>query len=66
MLHLLKYMEQTLGTYAAVAGYLGYTTRQYYNIRKRIESGGSLQPEVETKIRHKLILMVLTQTETVN
>jgi hypothetical protein len=40
-----------LGTYAAVARALGYTERQYLNIRRKVERGEELHPRVDTFIR---------------
>jgi hypothetical protein len=38
------------GSHTAVARALGYTGRQYRNIRKKVESGERLHPRVETFI----------------
>lgn len=66
MRDLLKYIEKVAGGYTEAASSLGYTARQYYNIRKRIESSEPLLPEVETKILQKIILLLINQIETVN
>lgn len=39
-----------MGSHAAAARALGYTGRQYRNIRKKVEDGGKLHPRVETFI----------------
>lgn len=39
-----------MGSHAAAARALGYTGRQYRNIRKKVEEGGKLHPRVETFI----------------
>jgi len=39
-----------LGTHTAAAEALGYTDRQYRNIRRRVERGEGLHPRVETFI----------------
>ncbi len=39
-----------LGTQSAVAKALGYTERQYLNIRRKVERGEELHPRVETFI----------------
>jgi hypothetical protein len=41
--HLL-FMERALGKYLAVANHLGYTERQYYNIRRRAKKGRPSEP----------------------
>jgi hypothetical protein len=41
------------GSHTAVARALGYTGRQYRNIRKKVETGERLHPRVETFIRVK-------------
>jgi len=42
-----------MGSHLAVARALGYTGRQYRNIRKKVENGEKLHPRVETFIRVK-------------
>jgi hypothetical protein len=37
-----------MGSHTAAARALGYTGRQYRNIRKKVENGESLHPRVET------------------
>lgn len=39
-----------LGGYKAAAEYLGYSERQFYNIRKRLEQGKPLQKRVANYI----------------
>jgi hypothetical protein len=39
-----------LGSQSAVAKALGYTCRQYLNIRRKVERGEELHPRVETFI----------------
>lgn len=39
-----------LGSQSAVAKALGYTDRQYLNIRRKVERGEELHPRVETFI----------------
>ena len=43
-----------LGTHEKVAHRLGYTDRQYRNIRRKIERGEELPPRISTLIRMKL------------
>lgn len=50
MLEQVQFLFDALGSYQAVADYLGYTTRQLYNIRKRLEQGKPLHRRVETHI----------------
>ena len=45
------------GTYAAVARALGYTERQYLNIRRKVERGEELHPRVDTFIRIRAQLL---------
>lgn len=65
MLELLTYMEKTLGSRTAVAEYLGYSERHYYNILSRVKAGGPLLPRVEIAVLHKLTLLVQKKIETV-
>lgn len=39
-----------MGSHVAAARALGYTGKQYRNIRKKVEDGGKLHPRVETFI----------------
>ncbi len=39
-----------LGTHSAAAEALGYTDRQYRNIRRRVEKGEDLHPRIESSI----------------
>ncbi|MDL2260361.1 hypothetical protein LJB99_05770 [Deltaproteobacteria bacterium OttesenSCG-928-K17] len=50
MLEQIHFLFDALGSYQAVADYLGYTTRQLYNIRKRLEQGRNLHRRVETHL----------------
>ncbi len=50
MLERLHLLSETLGAHKAAAAYLGYTERQYYNIRKSLEEGRLLQKRVEQYI----------------
>lgn len=43
-----------LGTHEKVADTLGYTDRQYRNIRRKIERGEELPPRISTLIAMKL------------
>ena len=50
MLERLQNFLDALGNYQEAADYLGYTTRQLYNIRKSLEQGKALQRHVEVYI----------------
>ena len=50
MLERLRLLSKTLGAHKAAAAYLGYTERQYYNIRRSLEEGKPLQKRVEQYI----------------
>lgn len=54
MIEHLKFLEVILGSYDAAAKYLGYSVRQYYNIRRSILEGKSLKPRVKTLIVSKV------------
>ena len=43
-----------LGTHENVANILGYTDRQYRNIRRKVERGEELPPRISTLISMKL------------
>jgi hypothetical protein len=43
-----------LGTHENVAHMLGYTDRQYRNIRRKVERGEELPPRISTLISMKL------------
>lgn len=51
----IEFLQTTLGSHQAVASFLGYTTRQLYNIRKRVEAGQELHLRVETHLLTKVI-----------
>lgn len=51
MKDIFEQLLRQLGTYAAVARALGYTERQYLNIRRKVERGEELHPRVDTFIR---------------
>jgi hypothetical protein len=55
MISLLDFMRETLGTTKAVAKYLGYTPRQLYNIRKRLQDGGRLHANLEVHILRRTL-----------
>jgi hypothetical protein len=50
MLERLHFLSETFGAHKAAAAWLGYTERQYYNIRKRLEDGKPIQKRVENYI----------------
>ena len=50
---------QLLGTHENVAHKLGYTDRQYRNIRRKVERGEELPPRISTLISMKLQEMQL-------
>lgn len=55
MIFLLYFMQDTLVTTKAVAKYLGYTPRQIYNIRKRLQNGGKLHAKLEVHILRRTL-----------
>jgi hypothetical protein len=50
MLERLHLISETFGAHKAAAAWLGYTERQYYNSRKRLENGKALNRRVESYI----------------
>jgi hypothetical protein len=54
MIELLKFLEMAKGSYAAAAGFLGYSERQYYNLRRSILKGAPLKLRVKTLIIGKV------------
>ncbi len=50
----LDLLLKTCGSQSAVAKALGYTERQYLNIRRKVERGENLHPRVKTHILVKL------------
>lgn len=48
---MLETLLRKLGTHTAVAKALGYTDRQYLNIRRKVERGEELNPRVKILIR---------------
>lgn len=50
MKDLFDLLLRRMGSHAAVARALGYTGRQYRNIRRKVEDGEKLHPRVETFI----------------
>ena len=50
MKDLFDLLLRRMGSHAAVARALGYTGRQYRNIRKKVEDGERLHPRVEILI----------------
>jgi hypothetical protein len=55
MLSQIEFLSNTLGSYQAVARYLGYTTRQLYNIGKRVTGGARLSARVEIHLLAKVL-----------
>ncbi len=53
MTEIIELLFRQLRSHTAVARALGYTGRQYRNIRKKVENGEKLLPRVETFIRVK-------------
>jgi len=53
MKEIIELLFRQMGSHTAVARALGYTGRQYRNIRKKVENGEKLHPRVETFIRVK-------------
>ena len=53
MIEYLIFLEISLGSYAAAAKHLGYSVRQYYNLRRSILKGTALKPRVKTLIIDK-------------
>ena len=51
MKEMLEGLLRVLGTHTAVAKALGYTDRQYLNIRRKVERGEELNPRVKILIR---------------
>ena len=50
MKEIIELLFRQMGSHTAVARALGYTGRQYRNIRKKVENGEKLHPRVETFI----------------
>lgn len=50
MQEILDTLLNTLGTHCAVAKALGYSERQYYNIRRKLDRGQDLHPRVQAVI----------------
>jgi CRP-like cAMP-binding protein len=57
MLSLLDFMQDTFLTAKAVAKYLGYTPRHLYNIRKRLQEGGTLHANLEVHILQRTLAL---------
>ena len=57
MLECLVFIEKILGTYAAVADFLGYSLRHYYNLRKKAVNGDPFVPHVRIHILDKVALL---------
>jgi len=51
MKEIIELLFRQMGSHKASARALGYTGRQYRNIRKKVENGEKLHPRVETFIR---------------
>ena len=54
MIELLKFLEIATGSCAAAAGFLGYSERQYFNLRRSILEGNPLKLRVKTLIISKV------------
>lgn len=48
MKEIIELLLRQMGSHSVVARALGYTGRQYRNIRKKVENGENLHPRVET------------------
>ena len=57
MLEQFVFIEKILGPYAAVADYLGYSLRHYYNLRKKAVNGEPLVSRVRAHIQSKVALL---------
>lgn len=57
MLECLVFIEKILGPYAAVADFLGYSLRHYYNLRKKAINGEPFVPHVRIHILDKVALL---------
>lgn len=55
MRNLIAFFNARFDNHQDAAAYLGYSTRQYYNLRKRIERGDSLNPRVESHLTFKAL-----------
>lgn len=57
MKEMLEGLLRVLGTHTAVAKALGYTDRQYLNIRRKVERGEELNPRVKILIRVRMQML---------
>jgi hypothetical protein len=57
MLEYLVFIEKILGPYAAVADFLGYSLRHYYNLRRKAVNGEPFVPHVRIHILDKVALL---------
>lgn len=57
MLESFVFIEKILGPYAAVADFLGYSLRHYYNLRKKAANGEPFIPRVRIHIQSKVALL---------
>jgi len=62
-LTLLLELERALGKHLAVASCLGYSERQYYNIRRRAKNGLPLSPRLEAMLRLKVCEIKFNQAK---
>ena len=56
-------LEQALGKHLAVASYLGYSERQYYNIRRWAKKGLPPNPRREAFLKLKAAEIQLKQSK---
>lgn len=54
MTDVFDHLFRLLGTQAAVAKALGYTDRQYLNIRRKVERGEKLHPRVASFLQMRI------------
>ena len=57
MQNLIDFFHAHFGNHRDAAAFLGYSVRQYYNLRQKIEGGQSLNPRIESHLRYKALLL---------
>lgn len=57
MKNLIDFFQSRFGTNQDAAAFLGYSVRQYFTIRKKIERGESMHPRVASHLRYKALLL---------
>lgn len=54
---IIDFIHERFANHRDAAAFLGYSVRQYYSIRKKIERGESLHPRVESHLTFKAFLL---------